>query len=267
MLDKATVTIQDRSALMSDLPQRRYGRLTLDMRQQLSPWKQSGFLAASLAIGLAIAVAVLAVAGVAPSTLMRELADTLNADSLRAVLVQAAPLLLVGLGASVAFRIGFWNLGLEGQMIFGGIAATGVSIYAVGPDAIRPVTMGIAAAVGGALWVLIPRRVEVSISGERDHRHAAAQLRGDVFPVSSALRRVAGFQDGISTIDAAASVRAASGYCARNQQRAADCDRGGFDRGLAGPSEPRRLLHAFPQRQCHAWPRWSACRSGRSWSG
>ena len=141
---------------MSDLPQRRYGRLTLDMRQQLSPWKQSAILAASLAIGLAIAVAVLALAGVAPATLMSELADTLNADSLRSVLVQAAPLVLVGLGASVAFRIGFWNLGLEGQMIFGGIAATGVSIYAIGPDVIRPVTMGIAAAIGGALWVLIP---------------------------------------------------------------------------------------------------------------
>jgi general nucleoside transport system permease protein len=164
MLDKQAGAIQDTlvpnpPVLMSkpeSKPAHRHlGRLTLDMRQQLSPWKQSGFLAASLAIGLAISVAVLDVAGIAPATLASELAGTLNADSLRAVLVQAAPLVLVGLGASLAFRIGFWNLGLEGQMIFGGIAATGVSIYAIGPEPARIFTMAIAAAAGGMLWVLL----------------------------------------------------------------------------------------------------------------
>ncbi len=133
----------------------RFGRITLDMRQNLSTWKQSGFLAASLAIGLAISVAVLDVAGIAPATLADELAGTLTADSLRAVLVQAAPLVLVGLAAALAFRIGFWNLGLEGQMIFGGIAATGISIYQIGPEPARLVIMGIAAAAGGLLWVLL----------------------------------------------------------------------------------------------------------------
>jgi len=140
---------------MSEPAHRRLGRLTLDIRQQLSPWKQSGFLAGSLAIGLAISVGVLAVAGIAPRTLIDELAGTFNADSLRAVLVQAAPLILVGLGASLAFRIGFWNLGLEGQMIFGGMAATGVSIYAIGPEPMRIVIMGLAAAAGGLSWVLL----------------------------------------------------------------------------------------------------------------
>jgi general nucleoside transport system permease protein len=155
MLDKRTVAIQDRSAPMPESAFRRFGRITLDMRQQLSPWKQAGFLAGSLMVGLAISVADLGVAGIAPATLAEELAGTLNADSLRAVLVQAAPLMLVGLGASLAFRIGFWNLGLEGQMIFGGIAATGVSIYAVGPESVRIVVMGLAAAAGGLAWVLL----------------------------------------------------------------------------------------------------------------
>ncbi len=134
---------------------RHFGRLTLDMRQHLSWWKQLGFLAASLAIGIGISVAVLDIAGIAPPALLDELAGTLNVDSLRAVLVQAAPLVLVGLGASLAFRIGFWNLGLEGQMIFGGIAATGVSIYAIGPEPARIVIMGFAAAAGGLAWVLL----------------------------------------------------------------------------------------------------------------
>jgi general nucleoside transport system permease protein len=136
-------------------PQRRIGRFTLDMRQTISPWKQAGILAGSLAIGLIISVAILDLAGIAPLDLARELAGVFNADSLRSVLVRAAPLILVGIGAGLAFRIGFWNLGLEGQMIFGGIAATAVSIYDIGPASTRLIVMGIAASAGGMLWVML----------------------------------------------------------------------------------------------------------------
>jgi ABC-type uncharacterized transport system permease subunit len=130
-------------------------RLVLDVRQSLPAWKQALFLAGSLAVGLAISIAVLAVAGVSPIELGGELIAVFNADSLRAVLMQAAPLMLVGLAASLAFRIGFWNLGLEGQMLFGGIFATAISIYQIGPPQTRLLLMGLAAAAGGALWCLL----------------------------------------------------------------------------------------------------------------
>jgi general nucleoside transport system permease protein len=155
MHDVRTIAIQEPSASPPAPAGRRLGRITLDIRQHLSPWKQAAFLAGSLAVGLAISVAILDIAGIAPGTLIEELAAVFNADSLRAVLVQAAPLILVGLAAGLAFRVGFWNLGLEGQMIFGGIAATGVSIYAIGPQSMRLVLMGVAAAAGGLLWVLL----------------------------------------------------------------------------------------------------------------
>ena len=105
------------------MPSASRSRIVLDVRQSLPAWKQSVFLFASLAVGLAISVAILWAAGISPLELAGELAGVFNSDSLRAVLVQAAPLMLVGLGASLAFRIGFWNLGLEGQMVFGGIFA------------------------------------------------------------------------------------------------------------------------------------------------
>jgi general nucleoside transport system permease protein len=136
-------------------PRRGIGRFTLDIRQTISPWKQAGILAGSLAIGLIISVTILDFAGIAPLDLARELAGVFNADSLRSVLVRAAPLILVGLGAGLAFRIGFWNLGLEGQMIFGGIAATAVSIYAIGPESTRLIVMGLAASLGGMFWVML----------------------------------------------------------------------------------------------------------------
>ncbi|WP_213770845.1 ABC transporter permease [Bradyrhizobium sp. dw_78] len=149
------MTMRENSPSPKPPPRRGVGRFTLDMRQALSPWKQAGILAGSLAIGLFISVVILDIAGIAPFDLVRELAGVFNADSLRSVLVRAAPLILVGLSAGLAFRIGFWNLGLEGQMVFGGIGATAVSIYGIGPESTRLVVMGIAASAGGLLWVML----------------------------------------------------------------------------------------------------------------
>ena len=81
------------------------------------------FSAASLVVGLAISVAILWAAGISPLELAGSWPAFSTATACARVLVQAAPLMLVGLGASLAFRIGFWNLGLEGQMVFGGIFA------------------------------------------------------------------------------------------------------------------------------------------------
>lgn len=130
-------------------------RIVLDMRQSLPAWKQGLFLGGSLLVGLAISVAILAAAGITPLQLAAELAGAINAESLRNILIQTAPLILVGLAASLAFRMGFWNLGLEGQMLFGGIFATAVSIYEIGPASIRLVLMLCAAALGGGLWCLL----------------------------------------------------------------------------------------------------------------
>src|ERR1700743_3228256 len=43
--------------------------------------------------------------------------------------LKAAPLCLIGLGLAVGYRANVWNIGAEGQMLLGGIAASGVAIY------------------------------------------------------------------------------------------------------------------------------------------
>lgn len=145
------------AAALPTPPGGRSGRLALDLRQHLPAWKRAAFLAGALAVGLVVSVAILALAGVPPADLFQELVvgTLFNPDSLRAVLVQAAPLVLVGVGAGLAFRVGFWNLGLEGQMVLGGIAATGVAFYGIGPEPVRIVTMGVAAALAGLAWVAV----------------------------------------------------------------------------------------------------------------
>ena len=74
--------------------------------------------------------------------------NVFDRQSFHAVLVQAAPLILVGIAASIGFRARFWNLGLEGQMVWGGIAATAVSIYHIGPEALRLPLMALARDAG-----------------------------------------------------------------------------------------------------------------------
>ncbi len=42
--------------------------------------------------------------------------------------VKASPLLLTGLAVAFAFRAKFWNIGAEGQLLAGALAALGVSL-------------------------------------------------------------------------------------------------------------------------------------------
>ena len=162
--------------------------------------------------------------------------------------------MLVGLGASLAFRIGFWNLGLEGQMIFGGIAATGISIYAIGP----PLTAARcswgsprrSAACCGCCWpVWLKMRLRVN--------EIIATLLLNYVAMYFLFHLLYGaWQDAkirVSAIDAATAVRAAPRSRLRHQQRAGRAIAIVIAGRLARPSEPPRLLHALRQRQSAAW--------------
>lgn len=133
-------------------------RWTLEIRHHM-PWPQQvAVLAAAVLLGLVVSGAILVAAGVPAGELFNEfvVATLLDAQSLQAVLFQAAPMIMVGLAASIAFRARFWNLGLEGQMVFGAIGATAVSMFQIGPEATRLPLMLACAAGAGLLWALGP---------------------------------------------------------------------------------------------------------------
>lgn len=140
-------------------------RFALEIRQQMSWPRQALVLAASLLVGMGISAAILVGAGVPADGLLDEfVVQTLfDLQSLQAVLFQAAPMILVGIAASMAFRARFWNLGLEGQMIWGAIGATAVSFYGVGPAATRlPLMLAVAIALG-MLWALAPALLKLRL--------------------------------------------------------------------------------------------------------
>ena len=67
-----------------------------------------------------------------------------------------SPLILTGLAAAVALRIGLWNIGGEGQFYAGTIAATVTGLYLSGPAVVMLPLMAVAGFAGGAAWVMIP---------------------------------------------------------------------------------------------------------------
>jgi simple sugar transport system permease protein len=73
-----------------------------------------------------------------------------------ATLVRTTPLLLCGLAVALAFRAGVLNIGADGQLLAGAVAAA--MIFARFPDAGRATLLPalIAAAFGGALAALVP---------------------------------------------------------------------------------------------------------------
>jgi len=69
---------------------------------------------------------------------------------------QAIPLLLCGVGLVVAFRAQFWNIGAEGQLLAGAVAAAGVGLFLPLPPPLAIPVMFLAGGVAGAAWGLLP---------------------------------------------------------------------------------------------------------------
>jgi len=73
------------------------------------------------------------------------------------IMVRATPLILAGLGVSVAFNTGFFNIGAEGQLYMGAIAVTCVGVLLPPMPAIIHIPLAILAGfLLGGLWAVIP---------------------------------------------------------------------------------------------------------------
>lgn len=65
------------------------------------------------------------------------------------------PLLLSATGLLVTFRAGLWNIGVEGQIILGAIAASWVALSVNAPAAVLITLEIVAAMAAGALWAAV----------------------------------------------------------------------------------------------------------------
>jgi simple sugar transport system permease protein len=93
-----------------------------------------------------------------------------DGTSLAQTVDEAVPLLVVALGAIICSRAGIFNIGQEGQLIFGAMIGAAVGLKAPGPGWVVMLLTLASSAVGGAFWAGIAallkywRRVDVVIS-------------------------------------------------------------------------------------------------------
>ncbi len=79
-----------------------------------------------------------------------------NKISIGQTLTQATPIIFTSLSFLIAFRCGLFNIGAEGQMYMGAIAAAVVGIYLKLPGILHVLACLLAAGLAGAAWGWIP---------------------------------------------------------------------------------------------------------------
>ena len=129
------------------------------MRRQYAPISlRATCFASGIAAGLLISTAVLISSGVPAEAIVSEFVVQvfLTSRGLAHTTILSAPLILVGLGAAAALKLRFWNIGVEGQLWCGALAATGVAITDAGPDGLRLPLMLAASMAAGAAWIAVP---------------------------------------------------------------------------------------------------------------
>lgn len=74
------------------------------------------------------------------------------------LLQDLAILLCISLAVTPAFKMKFWNIGAEGQVLIGGLAAAACSMFLTDslPTAVLIPVMFIASIIAGAIWAVIP---------------------------------------------------------------------------------------------------------------
>jgi simple sugar transport system permease protein len=80
------------------------------------------------------------------------------------LLNKATPILFTGLAVAIAFRAGYWNIGVEGQLLMGAIAAAGIGQLVDGwPSPLVLPLMVAGGALAGAAWALVPALLRVRL--------------------------------------------------------------------------------------------------------
>lgn len=119
-------------------------------------WRRLWIALGVYAACLAVFALMVALRGFNPINVIGTMVDStvLASGSLQQAALRAVPLVLAALAVSVPARAGLVNVGGEGQLIMGAVAATGigVAIGAAVPGPLSWLAMGVAAMAAGGIW-------------------------------------------------------------------------------------------------------------------
>ena len=139
--------------------------LRSEKREQVRTSRSIFVLALSLVSGFCAVGVIFAFNGVNPFYAVWKILSSSFGSfyGIKETITKAIPLILIGSGLSLAFKTRFWNIGAEGQLLFGAIFGGWVGLN-LGPHLPAPLTvplMFLAGFSGGALWASIPALLKV----------------------------------------------------------------------------------------------------------
>ncbi len=126
------------------------------------PWHRALLIrAAALLLSLCVcAVVIFALTGMNPLEVYKAYVSGAVGTNRRlwTTIRDSATLLLIALAITPAFKMRFWNIGAEGQVLVGGLATAAVMIYGGGalPTWLLFVLMAAASLLAGMIWGIIP---------------------------------------------------------------------------------------------------------------
>ncbi|MCZ2806426.1 ABC transporter permease [Modestobacter sp. VKM Ac-2983] len=123
--------------------------------------------AIAVVVALALSAAVIALIGQNPATAVRVMFDfgdspAQQTQAIVVVLNRAVPLFLAGLAVSVAFRMGLFNIGVEGQYRIATVLAAGAGAAVALPGPLHLLLIIVVAMVVGAFWAGIVAVLKVT---------------------------------------------------------------------------------------------------------
>jgi simple sugar transport system permease protein len=135
-------------------------RLVLEARASTPWWLRLASPLLAVVLSLGSAVVMFAALGADPwrALVVYFVLPVSDAWGLQEVAVKATPLVLISVGLAFCYRANVWNIGAEGQFIFGALAGSWLAVATHGGVQgpwLLP-AMLLAGAAGGALFALVP---------------------------------------------------------------------------------------------------------------
>jgi general nucleoside transport system permease protein len=134
-------------------------RIRFEKRLSSPPWLPAASLVVALLLAMLTIAVIFQLLGVSPVVAFQRIfrGGFGSAYGLQETLTKSIPLILAGVGLTLAFRGRMYNIGAEGQLLIGAIFATGVSRMFPGwPPYVLLPAMFLGGFLGGALWAAVP---------------------------------------------------------------------------------------------------------------
>ena len=145
---------------MSVHTERKEPFLRLAKRDDIAPAKAWAIRAAAILLALAAGGLIILILGHNPIAVYGSMVEGSlgKPRALRETVKKAVPLLGAALAIAPAFKMKFWNIGAEGQILAGAIASSYFALFWAEslPRPVLLVVMAVAGILAGALWGLIP---------------------------------------------------------------------------------------------------------------